>query len=90
MRHFSSHFTAACIVTLLIAGPALAQGRGDGGRQGRNQRQQDRQQRLEEGALKVGQMAPTFELKALDGKTSFSLTEFRDERPVILFFGSYT
>ncbi len=87
MRHLRLTVAAACVVTFLAA-PSLAQER-SGSRPDRSQRQQQRQ-RLEEGALKVGQMAPTFELKSLDGKTSFSLSEYRDERPVILFFGSYT
>ena len=35
-------------------------------------------------------MAPTFTLNSLDGKQTFTLKEFRGEKPVILFFGSYT
>lgn len=41
-------------------------------------------------APKVGQLAPTFNLSSLDGKVTFDLTSNRDQRPVILFFGSYT
>lgn len=44
----------------------------------------------EDGALKVGQMAPTFSLNSPDGKQAFTLKDFRGKRPVILFFGSYT
>lgn len=41
-------------------------------------------------SLKVGQLAPTFTLKSLDGKQSFSLRDQRTKKPVVLFFGSYT
>ncbi len=40
--------------------------------------------------LNVGDVAPDFELPSLDGTDSTRLAGFRDERPVILFFGSYT
>ncbi len=48
------------------------------------------QARAESGALKVGQEAPVFALKSLDGKQETDLKSFRGKRPVILFFGSYT
>ena len=41
-------------------------------------------------APKVGQEAPTFKLKSLDGKKEMDLAAFRGKRPVVLFFGSYT
>ena len=41
-------------------------------------------------ALKVGQEAPTFKLKSLDGKTETALKSFRGKKPVVLLFGSYT
>ena len=76
----------AGLTAALIAGAATAQqGRNRQGRQG-----QGRQRQLEEGALKIGQYAPTFDLKSLDGKDTFGLKGFRGEKPVILFFGSYT
>jgi hypothetical protein len=40
--------------------------------------------------LKVGQLAPTFQLASPDGKDTFDLREFRGKRPVVLIFGSYT
>ncbi len=40
--------------------------------------------------LKQGDVAPTFSLKSLDGKTSFTLADFKDNKPVALVFGSYT
>jgi hypothetical protein len=42
------------------------------------------------GARKVGEVAPTFKLMSLDGKGETDLSSFRGERPVVLFFGSYT
>ena len=44
----------------------------------------------EEGALKVGDEAPTFKLKSLDGESETDLAEFKGEKPVVLIFGSYT
>jgi len=41
-------------------------------------------------ALKVGGEAPLFTLKALHGEEIFELEASRDEKPVVLFFGSYT
>ncbi len=41
-------------------------------------------------APKVGEVAPAFELKTLDGKTTVILEQYRGKRPVVLFFGSYT
>ncbi len=46
-----------------------------------------------EGALeapRVGEMAPDFELPAMDGSTTMRLSAHRGARPVILIFGSYT
>lgn len=40
--------------------------------------------------LQVGQTAPDFDLRSLDGESSTRLAEFRGKRPVVLFFGSYT
>lgn len=47
-------------------------------------------QRAEEGALKVGDEAPVFTLKSLDGESETSLADFQGEKPVVLIFGSYT
>lgn len=44
----------------------------------------------DDGALKVGDVAPLFTLKSLDGKKETDLKGFRGKKPVILFFGSYT
>jgi peroxiredoxin len=40
---------------------------------------------------KVGEAAPDFKIKMLsDGKTEVQLSSFKDKKPVILIFGSYT
>ena len=39
---------------------------------------------------KVGEPAPDFELKTLDGKETIKLSQFKGSRPVVLIFGSYT
>lgn len=41
-------------------------------------------------ALKVGDVAPTFELKSLDGNSETNLASFKGKKPVILIFGSYS
>ena len=41
-------------------------------------------------APRVGDVAATFKLKSLDGKSETDLASFRGKKPVILFFGSYT
>ena len=57
--------------------------RGQGGRRGgRN---------VDNGSsLVVGEVAPDFALKSLDGKAETKLSDFRGKKPVVLFFGSYT
>ena len=39
---------------------------------------------------KVGEFAPDFALKTLDGKRIVKLSDFRGREPVVLVFGSYT
>ncbi|MBI5863091.1 MAG: hypothetical protein HZB38_00990 [Planctomycetes bacterium] len=41
-------------------------------------------------APQVGEAAPPFKLKSLDGKSEFELTSLSGKRPVLLLFGSYT
>lgn len=41
-------------------------------------------------APQVGDVAPLFKLKTLDGEGEFELASLRGKRPVVLFFGSYT
>ena len=42
------------------------------------------------GDLPVGQEAPDFSLKSLNGDASVRLSSFRGQKPVVLVFGSYT
>lgn len=39
---------------------------------------------------KVGETAPDFTLSTQDGKSTVTLSDFRDRRPVVLVFGSFT
>jgi hypothetical protein len=39
---------------------------------------------------RVGQMAPDFTLRTQDGKRSYSLSQFRGQKPVVLVLGSFT
>lgn len=38
----------------------------------------------------MGEMAPDFALRTLDGDKDIKLSDFRDKLPVVLVFGSYT
>jgi hypothetical protein len=42
------------------------------------------------GTLKVGDMAPDFELKTADNSGAVRLASFRGQKPVVLIFGSHT
>ncbi len=45
----------------------------------------------DDGGLKVGDEAPVFKLKMLDDDTmEVDMAGFRETKPVVLFFGSYT
>jgi hypothetical protein len=46
--------------------------------------------KLDRAAPKAGDMAPDFTLSDATGKSPVTLSQFRGERPVVLFFGSYT
>ena len=86
-------FLLASLLLAVFAGAMVAEPlQQRGARQQRRQQQQQarRQQRQDPYALKVGQMAPKFALSSLDGKSSFTLEELRGDKPVVLFFGSYT
>lgn len=41
-------------------------------------------------APKPGDIAPDFELSDVNGENTIRLTDFIDEKPVALIFGSYT
>ena len=55
----------------------------------RDQKKQ-RGRRSDANALKVGQQAPQFTLKSLDGKSETRLKDYQDKKPIVLIFGSYT
>ncbi|MFQ5492075.1 MAG: hypothetical protein ACE5GE_15265 [Phycisphaerae bacterium] len=38
----------------------------------------------------AGQIGPTFTLKTLEGDAKVNLASYTGDRPVLLFFGSYT
>lgn len=44
----------------------------------------------DDGPPKVGEAAPLFALKTVDGKGEFDLKSSFAKRPVVLIFGSYT
>jgi hypothetical protein len=46
--------------------------------------------RARAGAVQVGDAAPDFRLPTLDHQRTVQLASFRDNRPVVLVFGSYT
>ena len=77
---------ACLLILLLVAAPAVAQ----------EKEHKDRAKMIKEmmnkpdGAPKVGDKAPLFKLKSLDGKTETELKAFKDKKPVVLIFGSYT
>jgi hypothetical protein len=48
------------------------------------------QKRFDAHAPRVGDMAPDFELRDVDGDSPVRLSEFRGQRPVALLFGSFT
>ena len=50
----------------------------------------NRVQFSERNTPRPGDVAPVFELESWDGKFRTRLEEFRDVRPVVLIFGSYT
>ena len=53
-------------------------------------RQRNGRQVRSDNAPKVGDTAPTFKLKSLDGRSETDLADFKGKKPVVLFFGSYT
>jgi hypothetical protein len=53
-------------------------------------RQEMRRAAQEAGGPDLGQDAPDFSLKTLDGKKIVKLSDFQGKKPVVLVFGSYT
>ena len=75
--------TVLALTFLLVQGAAQAQD------QDRRSAMRKRMTR-DDGAPKVGEIAPVFKLESLDGKSGFDLKSARGKRPVVLIFGSYT
>jgi len=48
------------------------------------------QRKYDAGAPRVGDSAPDFELRDIQGKDPIRLSSFRDDKPVVLIFGSFT
>lgn len=48
------------------------------------------QRRYEPLAPKVGDVAPDFELRDVNGENAVRLSDFRGKKPVALVFGSFT
>jgi len=53
-------------------------------------RQEMLRQSQETGGPNLGQEAPDFTLRTLDGEGTVKLSDFRGKKPVVLVFGSYT
>ena len=83
-------FIVSLIIITMTTGIVIAQPSGDGKAfKGKKGKKGSRPLREDKGP-KAGIIAPTFKLMALDGKQEFDLESFRDKKPVVLFFGSYT
>lgn len=68
------------VVSVCVAAPVFAQ---------RPNPQRGDRPRPDDG-LKIGQKAPTFKLKSVDGESETDLKTLLEEKPVVLIFGSYT
>jgi hypothetical protein len=80
--------TIPALILALASAELLAQEDGDDSRR-RRRGMRERMMR-DDDAPKVGDVAPVFTLKSLDGKSETSLASFKGRKPVLLFFGSYT
>ncbi len=77
------------LLLALAGGQAAAQDEDNEERRERRQGMRERMMR-EDNAPKVGDVAPVFTIKSLDGKSETDLASFKGKKPVLLFFGSYT
>ena len=83
------------LLLALAGGQAFAQEDDDGARRQRRQGQASpshgRERMIrDDNAPKVGDVAPVFTIRSLDGKSETDLGSFKGKKPVLLFFGSYT
>ena len=70
------------LVLAMVASSVFAE-QGNNKRAGRQKMETKKQ-------LEVGDVAPIFTLKSLDGEEETKLEAFRGKKPVVLFFGSYS
>jgi len=80
--------TIPALILALGSAHLVAQEDGDGSRR-RREGMRERMMR-DDNAPKVGDVAPVFTIKSLDGKSETDLASFKGKKPVLLFFGSYT
>ena len=78
------------LLVAIGAGQVFAQQGDDGDERRRRRGRMREMMSRDDGAPKVGDQAPVFKLKSLDGTSETDLASFRAKKPVILFFGSYT
>ncbi len=79
---------AAVIAIQWLGWPQTGRDEGDEGEEGHYARFAG--DLRDDGSLQVGDMAPDFALGTADGESTVSLSSFRDQRPVVLLFGSYS
>lgn len=77
-------------VLLPIAFVAVASGLSAARAQERPDRPANEWNTMDDRAPKKGDVAPDFTLKSIDGKSEVTLSDFRDKKPVVLIFGSWT
>jgi len=91
---YSSRVLVVAIGVLLALGTsgAFAQEGGDPAQEDRAKRMRGMRERMmkDDGAPKVGDVAPTFALKTLEGEEVVDLGAFKGDKPAVLIFGSYT
>ena len=75
---------AGLLVLGVVVGPSMACGQRSKDQPQRNRRETN------EKALHVAEEAPNFVLKSVDGESWTDLSSFKDKKPVVLIFGSYT
>jgi hypothetical protein len=81
------------LIFLLVSGwciSEVAAQRPGQSRPGNARRDLQERMRPTDNGLRVGDQAPDFKLKALDGQEEFELGSFAGKKPVLLIFGSYT
>lgn len=77
----------ALFLAMLVGLPTEATSQNKNRNKNRNRNMRSR---MDAKALKVGQEAPNFKLKSLDGESETELSSFQGKKPVVLIFGSYS